>query len=211
MNSSKAKEILLLYRGQTDDADPQFAEALAQARRDPILSDWVRQQGESYRAIRTKLCEIEPPPELREKIVRERPIPLARPAILPRLLKLAAVIAIFAGVAAFWLSLHREHAGVPSDQNGREVTVRGEVLDMACYIAYNLSGPEHAECAKDCIKKGLPVGIKSADGQVYLLVGSTTALNTQLADYAAKTITVKGKIRTRDGFAMLDDVTIQKL
>jgi len=36
-------------------------------------------------------------------------------------------------------------------------------------------------------------------------------LNDQLADYAAKTVTVKGKIRSRDGFGMLDGVTIQKL
>ena len=83
---------------------------------------------------------------------------------------------------------------------------------MACYIADNLSGPEHAECARTCIRKGLPVGIKSQDdGRVYLLVGSNNSLNDQLADYAAKTITVKGKIRSRDGFAMLDGVTIQKL
>ena len=83
---------------------------------------------------------------------------------------------------------------------------------MACYIADNLSGPQHADCAKTCIKRGLPVGIKSRDdGKVYLLVGAANSLNDQLADYAAKTITVKGKIRTRDGFAMLDDVTIQKL
>jgi hypothetical protein len=58
----------------------------------------------------------------------------------------------------------------------------------------------------------LPVEIKSQDNdRVYLLVGAANSLNDQLADYAAKTITVKGKLRTRDGFAMLDDVTIQNL
>ena len=82
---------------------------------------------------------------------------------------------------------------------------------MACYIAHGLSGPDHADCARTCIKKGLPVGIKAEDGKVYLLIGESDALNDQLADYAAKTITVRGKVRMRDGFAMLDDVTIQNL
>jgi len=208
MNSTEAKEVLLLYREQLDDADPQFAEALAQAKRDPELADWLGQQGESYRAIRSKLREIEAPKDLREKIVRELPVPFYRPKRARRILQLAAAIAIFAGAATIWLHSRGNRAPILSDQ---EVTVRGEVLDMACYIAYNLSGPEHADCAKTCIKKGLPVGIKSEDGKVYLLVASDRPLNSELAEYAAKTITVKGKIRSRDGFTMLDDVTIVKL
>ena len=211
MNNSEAKAVLSLYREQIDDADPQFAEALAQAKRDPDLSEWLQRQGESYRAIRTKLREIEPPADLRQKIVKQRPIPLPPSRSFRRALQLAAAIAIFGGIIGVWSFLHREGVSRPFGQIGQEVTVRGEVLDMACYIAYNLSGPDHAECARACIKKGLPVGIKTVEGKVYLLVGSNDALNDQLAEYAAKTITVSGKIRIRDGFAMLDDVTIKNL
>jgi hypothetical protein len=85
---------------------------------------------------------------------------------------------------------------------------------MTCYIAYNMSGPEHAACARDCIRKGLPVGIKGKDGKVYLLVGPNwrrgEPLNSQLAEYAAKTVTVKGKVGTRDGFAQLQVEEIRK-
>jgi hypothetical protein len=210
MNSSDAKEILLLYREGVDDADPQFAEALAVAERDPRLAEWLRQQGESYRAVRSKLRETETPADFKAKILRERPIPFPRSAWSRQILPLAAAIVILAGAAAVsWYFYGAKTRGAFAA--GQEITVRGEVLDMACYIAYNLSGPDHAECAKKCIKKGLPVGIKTEDGKVYLLVGSNDALNNQLAEYAAKTITVKGKVRTRDGFAMLDDVTIQNL
>jgi hypothetical protein len=62
------------------------------------------------------------------------------------------------------------------------------------------------------IKRGLPVGIKAMDGKVYLLVGPNwrrgELLNSQLAEYAAKTVTVKGKVGRRDGFAMLADATV---
>lgn len=212
MNSAEAKKILLLYRGQIDESDPQFAEALAQAKRDPDLTEWVRRQNESYRAIQAKFSQIEPPADLRDKIVRRHPVPFPRQRISPALLKIAAAISLFAAGAVSWPYLHRPQPQALLAQIGTEITVTGEVLDMACYIASNLSGPDHAECAKTCIRKGLPVGIKSRDdGRVYLLVGDTNSLNDQLADYAAKTITVKGKIRSRDGFAMLDNVTIQTL
>ena len=57
----------------------------------------------------------------------------------------------------------------------------------------------------------MPVGIKAPDGKAYLLIGANEPLNNQLADYAAKTITVKGIIRQREGFLMLDQVTLEKL
>ena len=92
----------------------------------------------------------------------------------------------------------------------QEIVVRGEVLDMTCYIAKNSSGPEHAQCARDCIRKGLPVGIKGEDGKTYLLVGQKQAVNAELADYAAKTVTIKGNATTRAGFALLQVEEIRK-
>ena len=168
MNTSEAKERLLLYRGPIDDADPQFQEALAHARRDPELAEWVREQRKSYDTIRSKLREIEPPSDLAEKIIRKRPIPFRRG--WTQILKLAAAIIISASITAVSLKLwqRESHRLV----QGKEIVVKGEVLDMTCYIAYNMSGPEHAGCARDCIKRGLPVGIKATDGKVYLLVGT---------------------------------------
>jgi hypothetical protein len=77
--------------------------------------------------------------------------------------------------------LHRHVAGA------QEILVIGEVLDMTCYIASNLSGPDHVECARVCIRNGL------------------------LADYAAKIVTIKGRQTMRGGFAQLQIEEIQKL
>src|SRR6266568_3101984 len=74
----------------------------------------------------------------------------------------------------------------------KEVTVTGEVLDMACYLDHGAHGDKHAGCAKTCIESGLPVGIKDAEGKVYLLIGDHKPMNKELAEHAAKTITVKG-------------------
>ena len=208
MNTSEAKKILLLYRGLVDDADPQFAEALAEARRDPALAQWLRDQRNCYDAIRSKLRDVEPPRELASKIVGIRPIPFHRD--LNRILQLAAAIIISAAITAvsmkFW---EQKHHRIAQEQ---EITVRGEILDMTCYIANNLSGPDHAECARVCIRNGLPVGIKAQDGKVYLLTGEPGhSVNAELADYAAKIVTIKGKQTRRDGFAQLQVEEIRTL
>src|SRR5881398_22862 len=48
MNTRDAKEILLLYRGTTDDSDPQFRAALDYAKSDPELGQWLREQTKCY-------------------------------------------------------------------------------------------------------------------------------------------------------------------
>ena len=93
-------------------------------------------------------------------------------------------------------------------KSGSQITVTGEVLDLACYLDHGAHGEKHAGCAKMCISSGLPVGIKSADGTLYLLVGEHKPANDTLAEYAAKTITVKGKFVTRDGINLLENIEI---
>ena len=219
MDSDKARAILSTYRPGIDDNDPLFADALEQAEQDPELAEWLAEEAKHFAKLSQKFRSMPVPPALAEKIVRERPIQFRRPSMVLQTWQIAAGIAILAGVAGFFIreftnrdassSLNRVAAVRVTD--GTPITVTGEVLDMACYIASNLSGPEHAECARTCIRNGLPVGIKAPDGKAYLLVGANMPLNAQLADYAAKTVTVKGIVRRREGFLMLDQVTIEKL
>jgi hypothetical protein len=208
MTTTEAKQTLLLYRGPIDDADPQFREALAHARRDAELGQWLQEQTECYDSIRAKLRGIEPPLGLSEKIVRSRPIPF--PRHWSRVVQIAAAILISASVTALLMKWsERRHRAIAGAQ---EILVTGEVLDMTCYIAYNLSGPDHAECAKVCIRNGEPAGIKTQDGKVYLLTGNPgDSINAKLADYAAKIVTIKGKKSVRDGFAQLQVEEIRKL
>src|SRR5216110_1848441 len=208
MNTRDAKEILLLYRGTTDDSDPQFCAALDYAKSDPELGQWLREQTKCYDTIRAKLRGIEPPLGLSEKIVRRRPIPFPRD--WSRIVQLAAAILISASVTLLLMKWsERRNRPVVGAQ---EILVTGEVLDMTCYIASNLSGPDHAECAKVCIRNGEPAGIKTQDGKVYLLTGEPgQSINAKLAEYAAQVVTIKGRQSVRDGFAQLQVEEIRKL
>ena len=207
MNTKQAKEILLLYRGPIDDWDPQFGEALEYAQGDAELKRWLWDQTSCYDAIRSELRGIEPPPDLAQKIIRNRPIPLNRE--WNRILQLAAAIVVSAGITAASLSIWQREKHFIAQ--GQEITVKGEVLDMTCYIAYNMSGPENAADARECIRKGLPVGIKSENGKVYLLTGKPGhSVNAELADCAAQIVIVRGKETARDGFAQLQVEEIKK-
>jgi hypothetical protein len=100
----------------------------------------------------------------------------------------------------------------PSVAAAQAILVTGEVLDMTCYIASNLSGPDHAKCARICIRNGAPAGIKTQDGKVYLLTGEPgQSINVTLADYAAQIVTIKGKQSVRDGVAQVQIEEIRKL
>ena len=208
MNTHEAKQILLLYRGAIDESDPQFQAALDYAKSDLELGEWLREQTKCYDLVRAKLRATQPPLGLSEKIVRKRPIPFPRD--WSRIGQLAAAILISISVTALLMKWsERRHRAVASAQ---EILVTGEVLDMTCYIASNLSGPDHAKCARDCIRSGLPAGIKAQDGKVYLLTGGPGhSINAEVADYAAKAVTIKGRQTVRDGFAQLQVEEIRKL
>jgi hypothetical protein len=116
----------------------------------------------------------------------------------------AAIIAAFPALA------HEGHNDKEKLATGETKKITGEVVDMACYVDHNAIGEKHADCAKKCITGGLPVGLKADDGKTYLLIGEHKPLNSELAEYAAKKITVEGKVVSRDGINMIENAVIQK-
>jgi hypothetical protein len=121
-----------------------------------------------------------------------------------------AAAALFAASPLVAHPGHEEKEKKEDLASGETKKITGEVLDMACYIDHNATGEKHADCAKKCIVSGLPVGIKGDDGKTYLLIGEHKPLNSELAEYAAKKITVEGKVASRDGIYMIENAVIQK-
>jgi hypothetical protein len=127
---------------------------------------------------------------------------------IPKSLKVAVAAGFISALAFSPLALAAEQGKENLDASAsKEIT--GEVVDMMCYVDHNAMGDKHAGCAAKCIKGGAPVGIVS-DGKAYLLIGDHKPMNDQLAEYAGKTITVKGKMAERGGVAMLENAEIVK-
>ncbi len=104
MNLNEAKNILLLYRPGTADAEePQIAEALALAQREPELASWLVDHGSRQEALRARFRQIAVPAGLKEQILSEQP---ARERLLhrhPRLtLAALAALILLVGLMVFW-------------------------------------------------------------------------------------------------------------
>lgn len=104
MTNQQAKEILLLYRPGTDAADPDVAQALALARRDPELGGWLVQHAALQSTLRASLRGIPAPAGLKEQIVSEVPaqISLNRRRRASLLVAAGATLVVLLGLALFW-------------------------------------------------------------------------------------------------------------
>jgi hypothetical protein len=92
-----------------------------------------------------------------------------------------------------------------------EMTVKGEVVDVACSTAKKDAGKgaAHANCAMVCAKKGQPVGILTADA-VYNVVGDYAANNNaKMLDFVAKNVIVVGEVTEKDGVKSINVKSIK--
>src|ERR1017187_1158229 len=89
--------------------------------------------------------------------------------------------------------------------NGDSKTVKGEILDMKCYMNSGAHGMGHRECATTCIDQGAPMGILTDDGKVYLLVeDSKNSVPYEAAKkYAGEQITLTGTLSEKGGLQAL--------
>jgi len=81
------------------------------------------------------------------------------------------------------------------------VTVSGEVVDLACYLSKGSKGKRHKQCAQLCAKKGLPIGVLTDAGDVYLLIEDhdDPAPYDAAKELAGERATVSGKKFTKGG------------
>ena len=64
--------------------------------------------------------------------------------------------------AAVTISLAHEH-----EKGGPAASLRGEVLDLACFVSHGSRGADHVACAKKCVMGGQPMGLLTDSGAVW--------------------------------------------
>ncbi|MBI1806861.1 MAG: hypothetical protein HYR76_07415 [Ignavibacteria bacterium] len=87
----------------------------------------------------------------------------------------------------------------------KEKTVKGEVVDLWCYLDDGSHGASHKECATTCAKAGNPIGILDAKGNIYVAMGSNDHQPGRelLIDRMSETVTVTGKLAKKGGTQVL--------
>ncbi len=99
--------------------------------------------------------------------------------------------------------------GAGDKPTGQTETIKGEVVDLMCYLDHGAKGEQHRGCAEKCIKGGGPVGLLGADNQLYLVIGEHRPINKELAAKAAQTVTLKGKVVERNGVKLIENAQLE--
>ncbi len=84
---------------------------------------------------------------------------------------------------------------------GDKVTVKGEVVDLWCYLEGGDRGADHKTCAIACAKAGNPIGLVTDKDEVYVMMGLKDHQPGKdvLLDKMAETVTVEGTLVKKGG------------
>jgi len=101
----------------------------------------------------------------------------------------ASVVLFLAGARAF------------AEPKGEAVTLKGEVVDLWCYLEGGDHGAEHKKCAVECAKAGNPIGLVTEKGDVYVLMGIKDHQPGKevLIDKMADMVTIEGTLVKKGG------------
>jgi hypothetical protein len=115
-------------------------------------------------------------------------------------------LSAFALVALMLVAVNAMAAGQPAKAVAKKLAVKGEIVDLGCYLDHGARGADHKGCATKCIANGMPFGLLTAEGKLYLLTmnhDNPDPFN-QCKDMAAQTVVVTGTVLQRNGVMAVD-------
>ena len=100
-----------------------------------------------------------------------------------------------------------------SAANGDRIQVTGEFMDTWCYVSQVMGGSDyvlgssHHVCAVWCAAGGIPVGLRTDEGKIYMVLkfegDDTSVANLGVLDMQSRKATVDGTVYDRDGISYL--------
>jgi hypothetical protein len=85
-------------------------------------------------------------------------------------------------------------------------TITGEVVDTGCYLGHAARGEKHVSCATKCLNQGMPMGLLTSNGTLYLVTldhDNADPYNS-LKTMAGKNVAVTGELLTRSGMKAIE-------
>jgi hypothetical protein len=88
---------------------------------------------------------------------------------------------------------------------GEQATIKGEVVDLWCYLEGGDRGPAKKACATACAKAGNPIGVLDSKGNLYVAAGlkDHQPARRVLLDKMSQEVTVTGTIVKKGGVQMI--------
>jgi hypothetical protein len=94
---------------------------------------------------------------------------------------------------------------------GSVTTVTGEIIDFSCYLQLGKHGEKHKACGQKCLNNGMPIGLLTKDGALYMLMpeehdprrdGGVDA-KASAADHMGHIVTVNGTAARVNGYSAI--------
>ena len=87
-----------------------------------------------------------------------------------------------------------------------QATITGEIVDTGCYLGSGERGTKHQQCAQLCIRKGMPMGLLTSAGDLYLVVPphSKTEAYKKVQGWAGLDVEVTGTVMERNGMKSIE-------
>ena len=113
-----------------------------------------------------------------------------------------AVLALAGGALADEAMKGHSHAGGAA----KSMTLKGEVVDMGCYLAHAASGEKHKECGTKCVAGGMPMGLLTSNGKLYLITLNHDDADpyNHLKEWVGDKVEVTGEVYQRAGVMAID-------
>ena len=93
-------------------------------------------------------------------------------------------------------------AGMAGMEQGKDVTIKGELVDSLCYVAMASKGSSHKQCAIDCAKAGIPISIvEDGTGKMYTVLPKEdkTGYPADVISKMGDKVTLKGDLYENGG------------
>ena len=119
-----------------------------------------------------------------------------------------ALILLFAAYALPALAHEGHH--MPGEKVVKK-TITGEVVDTGCYLGHAARGEKHVSCATKCLNQGMPMGLLTSNGTLYLVTLDHENADpyNSLKNMAGKTVSVTGEVMARSGMKAVEASAVQ--
>lgn len=143
---------------------------------------------------------------------------------------LLAVVLVVSGMAAtvnLWA--HESDKGMPAAEmakmdHGQKVSaknaswttvkLRGEIIDLGCYVSHDGYGKKHKTCALECSKNGVPLALlENKTKKIYIIVATGHGENPykEPVKFLADQVEVEGAVAVKGGTAVLMITSMEKV
>lgn len=90
-------------------------------------------------------------------------------------------------------------------------SVQGELVDMGCFLGHGAKGEGHVSCATKCLAQGMPAGILTSNGTLYLVTldhDNGDPYNS-LKTMAGKQVVITGVVLERSGMKAIEATQVR--